>query len=290
MQVRVEDRSAIYGARQESQHKPALTKPVKAAGQSNDNKDNQHNNVGSTERVLSSLIGGALLLSALRSPTPGSAARLLGGTALLHRGATGHCYMYAALGRNTATTSSERSAVQRSITIGKSADELYQAWRDPQHIAAIMGDFASVDDLGNGRFHWTVRLPRGRKLSWTTITSEQRPGELVAWRTEPGSPFTHEGSVRFRKAPGDIGPEVTLCMTFGSERGALDKGIRALTGTLLRAIPRTLEESILRRSKSLCETGEMPTLKHNASHRAARSERAAKPHSFASQSDARSLS
>lgn len=245
-------------------------------------------NVGDVERVLSSMVGGVLLLSALRSPTPGSAARLVGGTALLHRGVTGHCYLYSAMGRDTASPSTERAAVQHSITIGKSPEELYRLWQDPKHISAIMKHFADVEGLGGDRWRWTVSLPGGRKLNWTTTPTAQRPGELIGWRTEADAPFVHEGSVRFRRAPRDLGTEVTLSMSFGAEGGPL----RKLTGKLLKSIPRALEESILRNCKSLCEAGEIPTLARNPDarkHALPQPERTSQPQRIARSSE-RSLS
>jgi uncharacterized membrane protein len=271
---------SIEQSRQQSEHTTKSTRLATKQSQ----RDGDHSNVGNTERVFSSLIGGALLLSALRSPSPASALRVLGGSALLHRGVTGHCYMYSALGRNTATSSNGRGAVERSITIGRSAEELYGAWRDPKHIEAIMGHFARVQGQGAGRFLWTVSLPRGRELSWTTRVTTEVPGQLIAWRTEPDAPFAHEGSVRFQKAPNDLGTEVTLSMTLGAEGGLLGSALRALTGKWLRTVPRTLEESILRRCKSLCEAGEIPTLERNpAARKAARLERSTKPKSNAAQ-------
>lgn len=237
-------------------------------------------NVGKLERVVSSMVGGALLISALRSPSPRKLAGLLGGAALLHRGVTGHCYAYSALGRNT-TGRRERSAVQQSITIGKSTDELYRLWQDPEHVAAIMRDFAQVEDLGSGRWRWTVSLPKGRSISWMTRRTAQRPGELIAWRTEEGTPFAHAGSVQFRAAPRDLGTEVTLRMSFGQA-----------PVKLFEAIPRVLEESILRHCKSLCEAGEIPTLQHNPDARKPKKlQRAAEPLRLApSPQTARSLS
>ncbi|MBW8878893.1 MAG: DUF2892 domain-containing protein [Acidobacteria bacterium] len=62
-------------------------------------------NVGTLERWISTLGGGALLAWGLgrdprRSPLAGTLA--LGGAALLYRGTTGHCPIYGALGMNTA--------------------------------------------------------------------------------------------------------------------------------------------------------------------------------------------
>jgi uncharacterized membrane protein len=59
-------------------------------------------NVGNTERAVSS-VGGAMLagLGVARGGLAGLALAALGG-ALIFRGATGHCSMYAATGANTA--------------------------------------------------------------------------------------------------------------------------------------------------------------------------------------------
>jgi uncharacterized membrane protein len=212
------------------------------------------------ERLVSTLLGGAFLLSALRRPSPRAAAYVLGGSALLHRGVTGHCYVYDALGRSTASGESPRT--QRSITIERPAEELYRAWRDPAHLAAIFGDLLEIEGLADGRLRWRARLPMGKTFEWTTSTVADRPGELIAWRSEPGSPFELEGSVRFRPAPRDWGTEVTLSLGFGAPGGPL----AALT-KLLPRVSMSLEEHVLRRCKSLCVAGEIPTLAKNASAR-----------------------
>ncbi len=61
-------------------------------------------NVGTLERWISTLGGGALLAWALgrdRRRSPLAAPLALGGAALLYRGATGHCPVYGALGMKT---------------------------------------------------------------------------------------------------------------------------------------------------------------------------------------------
>jgi uncharacterized membrane protein len=73
-------------------------------------------NVGSTERLCSSLAGGALALYGLsRMSLAGLVLAGLGGS-LLYRGATGQCQLYKALGVNTvegANTSSNAEMVYR---------------------------------------------------------------------------------------------------------------------------------------------------------------------------------
>jgi len=170
-------------------------------------------NVGTAERVVSSLIGGALLLRSLARPTPAGAAFALGGGALLHRGVTGHCYVYQALGRKSIVN---RASPERSITIETTPEALYRAWRDPQHVAAMLREFATIEASPDGRWHWRANLPNGQSSEWTTTLIEDKPNELLVWRTEPGAPIQHMGSIRFSPAPRDWGTVATLRMMFGS--------------------------------------------------------------------------
>src|SRR5437588_12832614 len=59
-------------------------------------------NVGDTERLASVLGGGALAAWGLADRSFGGLALAFLGSALLYRGATGHCPMYQTLGVNTA--------------------------------------------------------------------------------------------------------------------------------------------------------------------------------------------
>ncbi|HKP01137.1 MAG TPA: DUF2892 domain-containing protein [Nitrospiraceae bacterium] len=62
-----------------------------------------YQNVGGTERLVSAMLGGALLLRSVIKPSGlGSELAALLGVGLLHRSATGHCAAYQALGVNTA--------------------------------------------------------------------------------------------------------------------------------------------------------------------------------------------
>jgi uncharacterized membrane protein len=59
-------------------------------------------NVGTFERIGSTIMGTALILRALGRPSLGRIALVIGGTALLQRGITGHCAAYRSLGISTA--------------------------------------------------------------------------------------------------------------------------------------------------------------------------------------------
>ena len=62
-------------------------------------------NVGPSERSLSLLGGGVLLACGLIKGSTGGLAVAALGAGLLYRGLTGHCYLYQAMGENTAVPS-----------------------------------------------------------------------------------------------------------------------------------------------------------------------------------------
>lgn len=157
----------------------------------------------------------------------------------------------------------DATAVSRSITVGRPADELYETWRDPEEFSRIMGHFAEVTSLDGERFQWTVHGPGNRELSWETRLVEEEPGQFLRWETTEDVLMSNEGSVRFRPAPGDRGTEVTLSVEFEPPGGKLGTAVLER----LEIAPETLAAVALRRFKGLAETGEIATLEGNPSAR-----------------------
>src|SRR5437588_1729775 len=98
-------------------------------------------NVGGIERLTCAVAGGALAAYGLRRRSASGLILTLAGAALLHRGGTGHCNTYQALGITTADASHHSADahdsgiardvhVEKSIIIDKSPEELYSFWRD----------------------------------------------------------------------------------------------------------------------------------------------------------------
>lgn len=195
--------------------------------------------------------------------------RSLGGTmvalasgALLYRGLHGRT------ARRPATGEQARRGpfveVERTITVGRSAEELYRLWRDPFTLRRLMAGFADVSPTEGDVQHWEIQEPLGRKLRFDSRVVEDRPAEFMRWESTQDSPVRTHGSVRFRPAPADWGTEVTLHLAFLPPGGVL---VEALAQRL-RVIPSLRVMTALRRFKSLAETGELPTLDHNPSARA----------------------
>jgi len=226
-------------------------------------------NVGVLERVACAVAGGVLVTRGLTKRSP---ARLLGAAAgadLLYRGITGHCAIYGALGVNTAVNHKSGAEiadnapdVKRSITIGKSPEELYQFWRDPQNLAQVVAPFAEVTPIHNGWLHWRMRGPLQKIFEWDS-RFEEHPNESLSWETLPGGTLVNRGTVTFRPGPDTTGTEVTLRLQFEPPLGA----VGARIANWLAKVPRAVIGQTLHRFKSLAETGEIPSLGSNPSGR-----------------------
>ncbi len=152
---------------------------------------------------------------------------------------------------------------ESSVTIGKSPKELYDLWREPQIMSQVMGNFAEVRKVDEEYMHWVIFGFIGRTFEFDAKSVEQRPGELIRWKSISGSVPPNGGEVWFRPAPGDRGTEVTLRFKLESSANTLHKA----ASTLMPSIPKMAIRKALMRFKSLAETGEIPSLKNNPSAR-----------------------
>ncbi|RYZ07791.1 MAG: DUF2892 domain-containing protein [Myxococcales bacterium] len=221
-------------------------------------------NVHGLERAASVIAGAWLVARSLRRPSLRQAPVALAGAAFLFRGVTGHCHTYAALGVNTAhrAVPSELD-LHGSITIGRSAEELYRLWQAPGTVPTILGHVAEIEVRPDGRSHWRVHGPLQQTLHYTTQVVEQREPTLIRWESEPGAQARLTGALSFKPAPGDWGTEVKLHLTLKPPAGPLG----VLLAKALGPAPELLLRKGLRRFKSLAETGESPSLSLNPAAR-----------------------
>ena len=163
------------------------------------------------------------------------------------------------------SASNGKSKVERSITIGKSSDQLQKRWRDPETVSRVFAGVAGVRPMGDGRLHWTIEGPFGSPHEWDSETTSDRSGDGIGWRSLPGAAVPNEGSIRFRPAPADRGTVATLRFSFDPPGGVLS----AAVVELLDHWPLGLAvDAVLRRFKSLVETGEIPTTERQPAARA----------------------
>ena len=122
-------------------------------------------NVHPVERVASGVTGAALVaLGLLRRGWLG-AGLVAAGSGLVHRGATGHCPLYAALRISTAhgvrgpvasVPHGQGVKVKRSLTIRQPVDRVYQVWRQLENLPKLMRHLESVAVLDERRSRWRV--------------------------------------------------------------------------------------------------------------------------------------
>jgi uncharacterized membrane protein len=144
--------------------------------------------------------------------------------------------------------------VERTLTVQRTPDDLYQAWRDLERLPRLLpGDLVSVTASEPGRSHWVVAGPAGVRLAWDAELTADEPGRLLAWRSAPGADVDIAGSVRFSPAPGERGTEMKVILTYAPPGGKVGATAAALLG---RGGDRLLREA-LRRFKHLMETGEI---------------------------------
>jgi uncharacterized membrane protein len=141
----------------------------------------------------------------------------------------------------------------RSITVGVSPEEVYRFWRDFENLPRFMKQIESVRDLGDGRWLWRARGPRGARGEWETELVEDRPGELITWESVGTAEFFNAGTVHFQRAPRDRGTIVTLEMQYAPLGGS----IGAAMLRLFRMEPGQQAGDDLRRLKQLLELGEV---------------------------------
>lgn len=231
-------------------------------------------NVGDGERVLSVVAGGALALAGARRRDLAGLGLALVGAALVRRGATGHCDVYQQLGVSTAdgrtvprrargeivsraaTVDARRAIkIERSITVGRPADELYALWRDFEQLPRFMRHLTEVRNEDATHSHWVARLDGGRTVEWDSEIVNDLPGQLIAWKTVGDPDVAHAGSVHFSAAPAGRGTVVRIVLDYEPPAGAT---IARIAHVFAHA-PEQLVAEELRRFKRLAETGEVIT-------------------------------
>ena len=224
-----------------------------------------HVNIDEGER-WASLIGGSLLLVfGISRGGRGGALAALGGGALMYRAARGHSQLYERLGldgtpmhlaRVTSLAHRRGVTIRRTIAINKAAEEVYAFWRDFENLPRFMRHLESVTCDDSRRSHWVARAPAGRRVTWDAEVIEERPNELIAWRSLDDADVRNAGTVVFEAGPGGRGTTVRVSLTYAPPGGKFAAVIAKLFGEE----PGQQVADDLRRLKQLMEAGEVPTV------------------------------
>jgi len=137
-----------------------------------------------------------------------------------------------------------------AVTINRSPMEVYEFCRRLEQLPQFMKYLASVEQHANRRSTWTARLPVGGTVQWEAELVEDRPGQVLSWRSVEGSPVQTRGRVTFTRAPGRDMTEVRVEM----QLGVFGRGPSL---ELARLFARPQVRGDLRRLKQVLETGEV---------------------------------
>lgn len=259
-----------------------MQEAIQQTGLNTGTEDNPQANIGSsnvnvnqTERWASALAGGALAIYGLTRRTWGGGVLALVGGTLIYRGSTGHCYMYDALGVNTAGNETDNPLVsvpaghgikvEKSVTVNRAPEEVYRYWRNFENLPRFMNHLESVKDLGNNRSHWVAKAPAGKTVEWDAEVYNEKENELIAWRSLEGADVDNAGSVRFEAAPEGRGTIVRVTLKYDPPAGKIGSLVAKLWGEE----PSQQIEEDLRRFKQVMETGEISTTEGQPSGRSA---------------------
>jgi uncharacterized membrane protein len=140
-----------------------------------------------------------------------------------------------------------------SITVNRPSDEVYRFWHDFGNLPRFMSHLESVRIGGDGRSRWMAKGPAGQTVRWDAEIIEDRPHDVIAWRSMPGTMVPNAGRVRFLAVPGGRGTEVRVELAYAPPAGALGRVVAKLFGEE----PAQQVKDDLRRFKQVIETGEI---------------------------------
>jgi uncharacterized membrane protein len=210
-------------------------------------------NVGTGERAASAAAGATLLAIGFARRGLVGGALGLAGSALLMRGATGHCAVYRRLAKNTANDEPmpREIVLSRAETIDATPQAIRSLLREPRAARAL--PFAEVLEVDGDTMRVEARLPAGRRLAWSSRIEERE--DSITWRSDPEGPFDHALRLDFEPAPGNRGTQVDATLTLRPPAGAAG----AAVAQWLRGVGARSMGAALARLKQLCELGEIAT-------------------------------
>jgi uncharacterized membrane protein len=225
-------------------------------------------NVAPVERWISLAVGAALAAIAFRRRDWPAVAAAAAAAPLLYRGATGSCPIYRMLGIDTTQPEGSYNPrasvpygtgvrVEESILVARPARELYAYWRRLETLPQFMQHVEEVTSLTDRRSRWRVRAPIGNRMTWEAEIINDVPGQLIGWRSLPGSAIHHAGSVHFEpRGVQGVQTEVRVELEYAPPA----RFVGASVARILGDDPQRAVADDLRRFKAIAERGEPANL------------------------------
>lgn len=199
-------------------------------------------NVGQTERMISVGLGAFLLSSGLGNltshPIKGLLRTVIGG-ALLYRGASGHCPVYASMGKTKGVGHTPAINIRTGLIVNKPKDEVYAFWRKLENLPLFMKHLASVTEIDQKHSHWEATIPGNiGKIKWNAEIVKEEPGSMIGWQSIPNATIHNAGKVVFNDAMGGQGTELEVVISYTPPAGELGSGVAKMLNPMFEKIIR----------------------------------------------------
>jgi uncharacterized membrane protein len=140
-----------------------------------------------------------------------------------------------------------------TTTVRKPASDVYAFWHRLENLPVFMHHLDEVRSTGERTSHWRASAPFGQTVEWDAETTEDVPGERIAWSSVGDAEVPNKGSVWFVPAPDGVSTEIHVVMVYDLPGGALGKAVARYFGEE----PHQQLDDDLRRLKQVLETGEV---------------------------------
>jgi uncharacterized membrane protein len=215
--------------------------------------ETQPQSLTDTEKWASIVGGSAMVLFGLQQRSLRGVLTAIAGGSLAYHGATADKSLTDKV--SDAVGMNQSLKVEKTVTIRKSAEELYNYWHNFENLPTFMKHVKSVTVMDGTRSHWIANAPLGQSVEWDADLIKDEPNHLIAWASAENAEVSNSGFVRFSPAPGDRGTEVKVVMEYDIPGGKVTAAIAKLFGEE----PEQQIGDELRRFKQLMEAGEIAT-------------------------------
>jgi len=140
--------------------------------------------------------------------------------------------------------------LHENIVVNRPRKEVYAFWRNLTQLPLFMEHLVSVSGDPYGVTHWKAKSPTGA-VEWDAKIVEDKPGEMISWRSLEESEVRNSGAVRFLDAKGG-GTQVAVDISFDPPMGILGEVVAKLFGEA----PDQQVADDLKRFKQIMESGE----------------------------------
>lgn len=213
------------------------------------------NNVGTTERVISTLAGAYVLYDALVKEKKSILKGFLV-SFLLFRGATGICPVYKAIEKGKEGFRTQNINIKTKLSVRKPRNEVYEFWRRLENLPLFMKHLKSVKTINEKTSEWEANTPGGvGSLQWKSEIVKDIPNEHIGWQSLPDATIVNAGNVKFIDA-GKFGTEVHVVISYHAPGGIAGEGI----GRSLNPVFENMVREDIKNLKRYMETGEIPTI------------------------------